>query len=159
MIYDFTKESKLNHWHIVNDGVMGGVSKSKMEVNEEGYGYFSGYVSLQNNGGFAMARYTMEAVRVVPEQTIKIRLKGDGKPYQFRIRPDVGLYYSYIYPFQTTGDWQEVNIPLKEMYPSFRGRRLDLPNFNHEQISEIAFFIGNKREEDFELVIEGIVLE
>jgi len=34
------------------------------------------------------------------------------------------------------------------LYPSFRGRKLDLPNFSHDYIEEIVFLIGNKKPEN-----------
>jgi len=45
------------------------------------------------------------------------------------------------------------------MYPAFRGRKLELPNFSESTIEEIAFLIGNKKNEDFELLIDSITLE
>ena len=38
--------------------------------------------------------------------------------------------YSYVYYFSTTGEWEEVEIPLKEMYPTFRGKKLEKSNFS-----------------------------
>jgi hypothetical protein len=45
------------------------------------------------------------------------------------------------------------------MYPSFRGRKLDAPNFSHDSIEEIVFLIGNKKNERFELIIDKIALK
>ena len=45
------------------------------------------------------------------------------------------------------------------MYPSFRGRKLDEPNFYHESIEEITFLIANKQNEDFKLLIDKIELK
>ena len=92
------------------------------------------------------------------KQLLIIRLKGDGKKYQFRIKDDIRSYYSYISTFSTSGEWQEIEIPLNEMYPSFRGRRLNLPNFSQDNIEEIAFLIGNKKPESFRLLIDKIEL-
>ena len=152
-VFDFSTDPSLKNWYIVNDGVMGGISSSNVTVNEEGFGVFKGKVRLEYNGGFASARYVSRPVSVETGQFILIRLKGDGKNYQMRIKPDVRLQYSYVYTFKTTGQWEEIKIPLNEMYPSFRGRKLDLPDFNHDQISEFTLLIGNKKEEEFELVL------
>ena len=46
----------LEDWRIVNDDVMGGVSSSKLYLNEEQNLVFSGNLSLENNGGFASSR-------------------------------------------------------------------------------------------------------
>jgi len=42
------------------------------------------------------------------------------------------------------------------MYPSFRGRKLDQPNFSKDCIEEIAFLFGNKSQEKFKLIIDKI---
>jgi hypothetical protein len=44
------------------------------------------------------------------------------------------------------------------MYPRFRGYRLDIPNYQGESLTEIAFLIGNKVRETFQLEIDYINL-
>ena len=65
-------------------------------------------------------------------------------------------YYSYIYEFQTTTDWQTIEIPIVELYASFRGRTIDIPNYDGSSLEEIAFLVGNKKNEDFKLLIDKI---
>ena len=43
----------MQNWSIVNDDVMGGISKSNLSMNDKNNLIFSGYLSLENNGGFA----------------------------------------------------------------------------------------------------------
>jgi hypothetical protein len=76
-----------------------------------------------------------------------------------RIKADRNDYFSYIATFKTTGEWEEIKIPLKEMYPSFRGRELNMQNFNNNYFEEIAFLVGNKKNEQFKLIIDRITLE
>ncbi len=159
MIFDFNKNADINDWNIVDDVVMGGKSSSTFNLNTQGHGVFKGEISLENNGGFSSVRYDFDKVKVTDYTTMCILLKGDGKNYQFRVKPDTSQEYSYIAPFKTSGDWQEVEIPLKDMYPSFRGRKLDKPNFDDAFIEEIVFLIGNKKEEDFQLIISQITLK
>lgn len=45
------------------------------------------------------------------------------------------------------------------MYPSFRGYKIDAANFNGEQMEEIAILIGNKKAEQFTLLIDSISLQ
>jgi hypothetical protein len=52
-IYTFSNQKNINEWNVVNDGVMGGISKSSLVLTNTGNGKFSGHVSLANNGGFA----------------------------------------------------------------------------------------------------------
>ncbi|MDX1332873.1 MAG: CIA30 family protein, partial [Robiginitalea sp.] len=86
-------------------------------------------------------------------------VRGDGKRYQCRIRDRKNEYYSYIHYFETSGEWQEVSLPLSEFYPTFRGRTLDLPNFSANTLEEIGILIGNKRQEDFRLLIDFIEVQ
>ena len=159
IIFDFTKDSDLQKWVVVDDVVMGGRSLGSFSLNEEGHGVFEGEISLENNGGFSSVRYRPGKIQVNDHTKVVIRLKGDGKEYQFRIKADAEDYYSYVAPFQTSGEWQEIEIPLEEMYPSFRGRRLDLSNFSGEQLEEVAFLIGNKKKEKFKLLLDKIELK
>jgi hypothetical protein len=61
--------------------------------------------------------------------------------------------------FTTTGDWQEVKIPLRTMYAVRRGDRLDLPDYPGKTLSQVRFMIANGRAESFRLEIASIKLE
>ena len=159
VIFDFNKESDIENWVIVDDVVMGGRSSGSFGLNEDGHGVFKGDVSLENNGGFSSVRYRFQKKEIKGSTKVVIRLKGDGKKYQFRIKANSRDYYSYIATFETNGKWQEIEISLSEMYPSFRGRRLDQPNFSSENMEEVAFLIGNKKKEEFMLLLDKIELK
>ena len=158
LIFDFDKESNIREWVIVDDVVMGGRSSGKISLNEDGHGVFEGEISLENNGGFSSVRYGTGKIAVKDYSKIVIKLRGDGKEYQFRIKGDKGEEYSYVAPFSTSGEWEEIEIQLKDMFPTFRGRKLDMPNFSNDHFEEIAFLIGNKKKEKFKLVIDRIEL-
>lgn len=159
VLFDFNDTSILRNWYIVDDVVMGGRSNGSLRINDEGFGEFSGFVSLENNGGFSSARYVFNTLSVEEYNQINIRLKGDGKKYQFRVRHHRNSYYSYITYFSTTTKWETITIDLEDLYPSFRGRTLNKPNFDKNQIVEIAFLIGNKKPEEFKLLIDKITLK
>lgn len=156
MIFDFNESTNPGSWQIVDDVVMGGRSNGNFTINEDGHGVFSGTVSLENNGGFSSVRHSTGINEVSPDDKIVIKLMGDGKKYQFRIKQDSKAYYSYIYTFETSGEWEEIEIPLGDMFPSFRGRRLNSPNFSHDTIEEVVFLIGNKKPQTFNLIIDKI---
>ncbi|MFT7336382.1 MAG: NADH dehydrogenase [ubiquinone] 1 alpha subcomplex assembly factor 1 [Porticoccaceae bacterium] len=158
IIFDFNKNADIQAWKIIDDAVMGGMSSGSFKLNPDGQGVFEGTVSLENNGGFSMVRYSFDKMKVNNNNKIIIKLKGDGKNYELRIKDNSSNYYSYIRPFTTSREWQEIEIPLKDMYPSFRGRKLDLPNFSKNHIEEIVFLIGNKKPEKFKLLIDKIEL-
>ncbi len=159
ILFDFTKTSNLDNWRIVDDVVMGGRSNGSFEINKDGHGKFSGDISLENNGGFSSLRYNFKTKDVSNYSKIILQVKGDGKTYQFRVKSSSKDYASYIYEFQTTSDWLTIEIPFDDMYPGFRGRRLRQPNYEGEEMEEIGFLIGNKKEESFELLIDKIELK
>ena len=159
MIFDFSKKINISSWRVVDDEVMGGLSIGNFKINENGNGLFYGKISLENNGGFSSLRYKFNQIYVSKYSKIILRIKGDGKTYQFRIKDNSNTYYSYIQTFDTLLDWQLVEISLSNMYPSFRGRKLALPNFSSKNIEEITFLIGNKKEESFQLEIDKIYLK
>ena len=157
-LFDFTTDANMDRWAVINDGVMGGLSKGKLEVTTEGHGRFSGTVSLENYGGFTSIRCAVADIAVNEGSKIQLRIKGDGKDYQFRVKHKARDYQSYITTTPTTGEWETIEIPLIELYPSWRGQKLDMPNFDKSSINEFTFLIANKRNETFELLIDEVML-
>lgn len=158
IIFDFNKNSSISNWIVVDDVVMGGKSNGNFQLNKDGKGVFSGKISLDNNGGFSSVRYGFNKLNIEKFKSIVLKIKGDGKNYQFRIKYKSSNYASYITSFSSSGEWQEIEIPLNSMYPSFRGRKLDEPNFFHKSIEEVTFLIANKKNEEFILLIDKIEL-
>ncbi|MEJ2595005.1 MAG: CIA30 family protein [bacterium] len=159
ILYDFNATSTLTNWMIVDDGVMGGRSKGNFKLSEEGHAVFFGDVSLENNGGFSSVRYRFDEKDVSSFSRVELRVKGDGKRYQFRVKSDAYDRPSYITYFETSGAWETIIIHLDELYPSWRGMRLNLGNYPGESMEEIAFLIANKKAESFRLEIDRIVLK
>lgn len=158
-LFDFNSESDLSNWQIVDDGVMGGKSAGNFGLNEAGNGVFEGQISLDNNGGFSSLRYNTGNIEVADYTKFCIYLKGDGKKYQFRVKAQTSDSASFVTYFTTTGDWQTIEVPLNDLYPTFRGRKLNQPNFSGDSIEEIGFLFGNKKEESFQLEIGYIELK
>ncbi len=159
LIFDFSTAENWSGWEVENDVVMGGKSNSTLEKSDEGNAIFKGEVSLENDGGFASIQYHFPTRNIEGYTKALISLKGDGKSYQFRMKSDLEEKASYIYTFETTGEWQTVEVPLKDMVPVFRGNKLDLPNFSAETLQEVRFLIANKRAEEFKLEVSKIELD
>lgn len=158
-LFKFTKDTKPNSWTVVLDGVMGGNSDGTFQMNSKGNAVFSGTISLENNGGFSSIRSSIPSLDIKGKSTLIIRCKGDEKKYQLRLKTNRSDRHSYIAYFETSGKWQTIKIPIKEMEPSFRGMKLNMPNFPAEQLEEISFLFGNKKEESFQLILDEISLE
>ena len=147
ILYDFNTESKLENWFTVNDDVMGGVSKSKLFLDAKGNGVFQGRISTLNNGGFASVRFNCGRVITKDKKDLVFKIKGDQKKYQIRIKSNRNDYQSYVMDFITSGEWETIKIPLKSMYASFRGRRLNIDDFDKDYFEQISILVGNKRNE------------
>ena len=157
-VYDFDSQSNISNWIIVNDDVMGGLSTCKIRIDEKGNGVFEGTISTANNGGFSSIRLNLNRISISTNSYFKIKLKGDNKKYQFRIKKNISDYHSYVKSFQTSSEWETIKIALKDMYPVFRGRKLNMKNFNYDYFQQITLLVGNKKNERFKLLIDSIEL-
>ncbi len=158
LLYAFNEFSVEALWRVVDDVVMGGHSEGHFAVTPEKRGRFYGDVSI-DGGGFSSVRHRMKPpVDATGRERLFIRLKGDGSDFQFRLKSDPEQAFSYASPFSTTGEWQIVEIPLADLYPVFRGDRLDRPNFRPGLIAEISFLIANGRDQAFQLLIDRMEL-
>ena len=104
-----------NKWRIVNDGVMGGLSSSKVNVDNDKI-IFSGNVSLENNGGFASLRSPVKDYDFSKFTGLEIRLKTDGKRYSVSMK-ETSYFNGYFYTssFETKKDeWIVVQIPFNQ---------------------------------------------
>ena len=158
-IYTFSTLTNIKEWRIVNDDVMGGRSNSSLKISDAGHGQFLGHVSLANNGGFASIQLNTKIKLLYKNKFVILRIKGDGKRYELRLKGNTSQYESYVHPLSTSGEWQTLKLAISEFYPQFRGRKMNIPNFNFENIEQLSFLIANSQEEDFELLIDWIGLE
>ena len=67
------KEIGVDNWNIVNDGVMGGISTSSLSINSNSILIFKGYLSLENNGGFASTRMGIKKNSLDNVKSFKIK--------------------------------------------------------------------------------------
>lgn len=159
VLFNFNSNSDLSSWQVVDDVVMGGRSTGDFYLSEEGYGVFTGKVSLENNGGFSSVRYRFKTIEVSGYSRLILQLRGDGNRYQVRVKTDASDRHSYIAYFETTGEWETVEVRLTEMKPTFRGMALNMPRYPADTVEEIAFLVGNNKAQRFRLEIKEIVLK
>ena len=159
VLFDFADPAAMRGWQVEDDVVMGGVSRGKLTRDDARPPVFRGEVSLENDGGFSSIQNNFDPIDVSKYQHAVIRLKGDGKDYRFLVESDPKARHYYVAEFTTKGDWQEIKIPLRKMYPVRRGDRLDIPDYPAETMSQVRFMIANGRAESFQLEIASISLE
>ncbi len=155
---EFAKSDTITDWQIVNDGVMGGCSRSQF-VRGEGTAIFAGELSLDNNGGFASVR-SLRARHDWPEATgVAIRVRGDGRSYRLIARMETNFERAlYQAPFNTlAGEWQEHSFRCEEFAPSFRGRDLaGEPALVLAQMASVGFMIADRQAGPFRLEVAWI---
>jgi NADH dehydrogenase [ubiquinone] 1 alpha subcomplex assembly factor 1 len=145
-------------WYVVNDSVMGGVSSSKMTIGQNEMS-FTGQLSLANNGGFASIRAQLTQ-NMAEQQQISIRVKGDARTYQFRLRTSAnldGIAYKVDFTPAGNGQWQQFDFNTNDFVASFRGRIItDAPKLKFSDVSQLGFLIADKNLSPFKLIISDI---
>jgi hypothetical protein len=158
VVVDFAKPGSIS-WSIVNDGVMGGRSTSKMESSRDGTALFEGFVSLENNGGFASTRAALPSLDLSSYAGAILRVRGDGRRYQLRFRADESFDgVAYRAEFDTSpGKWLEVRLPFEDFQATYRGTRLqDVEPLDLARIRQVGFLIADKTEGKFSLEIAWV---
>jgi hypothetical protein len=161
ILIDFANTSPAN-WQIVDDNVMGGISRSSLEMNRDGFAVFSGIVSLRNNGGFASVRaQAQNPANLSDFKGMSVRILGDGKVYCLRVRTVVNgrvTPYSFEARFATTpGEWETHTFPYSEFKAVFRGSDVrGNPKLTAESVIEVGFMIRDGQEGPFQLGLSNI---
>ncbi|WP_444999222.1 CIA30 family protein [Halomonas mongoliensis] len=154
-LIDFRDSDEAGRWRAINDGVMGGISRGGMRV-EDGIGVFSGETSLANNGGFASVRRDPEAFDLGDRHGMALEVRGDGRAYQLRLYtdqlPDGAAYRAEFQPI--ADEWQRVTLPWHAFEPMFRGRRLgNVAPIDPARIDQVGLMIVDRQAGPFRLEV------
>lgn len=156
---DFGQKTGGQDWQIMNDGVMGGLSKGHIEMKEETL-IFRGTVSLENNGGFTSLRGPYENYDLSNFETITVKYKSTGQDIAFRME----LYERWFYPYfkknlpETDNEWQTISIPLSE-FNEYRigdatGKKMSAENLAN--VIRLGFNTNSKKASSFEFEVDFI---
>lgn len=155
-LIDFKDDDQKN-WYVINDGVMGGLSRSTIEKTEDGTGLFAGELSLENNGGFVSVRASIGEHDLSDNAGLEIRVRGDGRTYQLRLRTDDsfdGVSYRALVETRD-GEWITARLPFEEFLPIFRGKILEYePPMDRTKIQQVSLLLTDKNAGPFSLEID-----
>ena len=145
-------------WFVVNDGVMGGRSSSTLTAGLNGIAVFEGYLSLENNGGFASIRSSPARLGMSDEAGMRLVVRGDGQRYQLRLYTADNPNISYSASFETTaGETETIDMPFAQFEPTFRGRVLDdVSPLVPTAVVAVGILIADYQAGPFELEVESI---
>jgi len=155
---DFSNTNEAKNWVIVNDTVMGGRSKAQLTVDDNRL-IFAGDLSLENNGGFASTRRIYDPVSWDSKRAIVIKVVGDGRSYQFRLRTNRNMDgVAYVANFKTQKDTAHtIRFELKDFSAQFRGRLVrGAPALQFSDVAQMGFMLADKNPGSFVLQIEHI---
>jgi len=146
-------------WISINDGIMGGRSRG-MASRADGHLVFSGEISLENGGGFSSIRTGRYRANLDGAKGVGMRVRGDGKCYQFRLYTHAfheGTQIGYTASFETEkGSWSEIVLPLGHFEPRFRGRTLAGPEMDPARIEGFGLLLADKQEGAFRIEVDWI---
>ena len=111
-------------WYALDDGVMGGVSKTNLPPGTKFTGDWNGHVSTANNGGFAGIRTRVFSPLIDASSCggFLLSVIGDGQRYKFVARDNVawdGVAWSTSFD-TTAGEQIEVKVPFNKLIPTRR---------------------------------------
>jgi len=102
--------SKDSRAEVVNDTVMGGVSRSAWAG-----GTFYGHVTRERNGGFCSARFPLRPGVLRGAQALEIDWESDGRLYKLQLTDERGVQW------QRDLSPDQKRVELRDLQPSFRG--------------------------------------
>jgi monofunctional biosynthetic peptidoglycan transglycosylase len=145
-------------WRVIDDGVMGGISRGRVELTEPGL-CFSGTLSTANNGGFSSLRCELPDPRA-GFVGLSLGVIGDGRRYQFRLRDSEDANTpAWRAFFDTDGSAQTIALGLNDFEAVVRGRRVEvLPALADRRIRFAGLMLTSKEEGPFRIELESLEL-
>ena len=144
-------------WKFQSDQVMGGVSQGDVSLVQDGDMFFfrlTGDVSTRNNGGFVQFRSKVslfnkpEMFQLIHNadkngqelEGVRLNVRGNGERYHVMIRTYSTWSPSdyYYHTFDTSPDWQQVDLPFSEFRRSKSGE-MDLGADQMRDFAVVAY--------------------
>lgn len=159
MLAEFAVDSPDLGWYVQNDNVMGGRSQGGFDTQQPGELIFAGSTNT-NGGGFSSIRTRPFKLDLSNYDGIRLRVKGDGRQYTWQLQSRAvyrGYRVSYWAEFDTLdGEWKTIDLPFSSFYPQVRGFKLDGPELDTAEITELGLYIYDKKDGAFRLRVDSI---
>ena len=121
--FNFGKNKSGEDWGIINDGVMGGLSKGKAQMRENSL-LFSGTISLENNGGFTSFRAPYKRMNLSGYTTMEVKYKSTGRTCAISLDQSTRFWLpNHKLKLPLSDDWNTISIPLTELNEFRMGRK------------------------------------
>ncbi len=156
-LLDFSTPQFATQFGVINDGVMGGVSKSRLRP-AAGAMVFEGEVSLDNNGGFASFRGPVKFPALAT--ALQLTVRGDGRRYKLTLKLDDSTRTSqYQAAFVAAREWQTLRFEPADFAASFRGRPVSAPPLRFADVRYVGLLISDQQSGEFKVELKDIRTE
>lgn len=151
---DFANDA--SSWYVVNDNVMGGVSRGGFARTSDGTGQFAGQLSMRNNGGFSSVRTKIPRGALTGFDGIEMRVRGDDRTYTLLAAPERSRG-SWQHDFVAGDQWQTVRLPFGEMKLSIRGwQPPSAAPIRGQDVGMLGLLVADKNTSPFQLEVDWI---
>jgi len=159
---DFGTEKMGDQWVVLNDGVMGGLSKGKIAMQTNSL-QFKGEISLANNGGFASIRSPYGDCALAEKSSVVLSYRTVGYSFAFLLKTDkryYNPYYKLALP-HTAGYWKTARLDLMDFEEYIMGRKTG-KKITKEKLKEVirlGIITNEKKADDFFIEINYLKVE
>ena len=160
-LFNFDTSDSVADWSAIDDGVMGGESRSRLIHNDAGYALFTGTVSLADGGGFASVRSRPLDLASPGASAYSLEVYSDHRRYKLNLRTDdtfEGVNYQTTFA-APPGRWATLHLPLSSFAPTFRGRPVAAPRLDPQRVRQLGFMVADRQAGSFELRVRWIRAE
>ena len=148
-------ENELSGWYIINDGVMGGLSKGQARFTEQGV-LFYGNVSLENNGGFTSLRAPFGDYDLSEYTQFTIKYRSMGISMALQMEEDRRFYYpNFKVKLPKSEEWITKTFTLiatPQYRMGYATGKLMQPS-DQSNIIRLGFITDEKKAGDFEFEV------
>jgi NADH dehydrogenase [ubiquinone] 1 alpha subcomplex assembly factor 1 len=156
---DFGEEKKGRYWSVVNDGVMGGLSRGSKKLTKNSL-LFKGNVSLDNNGGFSSLRRSFSEFDISNFEYVEIKYRSSGISLALTFAVSRRWYVpNYKVSLdRTSSKWKTITLKLTDLRKYYIGKAMNekLKKETLKEIIRIGFITDEKKYGDFEFEIDYI---
>ncbi|MEO1218708.1 MAG: CIA30 family protein [Bacteroidota bacterium] len=160
--FNFGKDKMGNDWEVINDGVMGGLSKGKIEMTENTL-KFSGSISLDNYGGFTSVKSPFTKIDLSNSKKVKIRYRTKNQSVAISLENSKEFYKPYFKMnlANTNNEWKTVDRSINEFKENKLGQETSTQISSKflESVQRIGLITSQKKEGDFTVEIDYIKFE
>jgi len=155
VIDNFEDLAENSAWGVVNDGVMGGLSKGNITINNQSL-TFAGNINT-NGGGFSSIRRPLPSNILTTGTRITVKAISDGRTYRLTVwEQGSNTSHQAVLPFVSSNESQEVSLLLNSLVPTRFGRNIQVKSLTLSKAREIGIILSDGINGPFSLELESI---